>query len=164
MHGPDRWFTRLIESDPSDSSLLLGGLFLDHHNVPASFVRLISPESFSGSGSRSLRLEAPRRGKRVGGEFFLSVSLSIKRGDHEDNGYVRESGEVLGQNGNKSMEEEEEEEAVVYKEEEKVRKVKARGPYAMNVTKHLWAGAVSAMVSRFASCCCYLFFQVLLIN
>lgn len=156
MHGPDRWLTRLIEYDPSDSLPLLGGLFLDHHNVPASFVRLISPESFSGSGSgsgsRSLRLEAPRRGKRVGGEF-LSVSLSIKRGDHGDSGYVRESGEVLGQNGNKSMEEEEEEAAAaVFKEEEKVRNVKARGPYAMNVTKHLLAGAVSAMVSRFAFC------------
>ncbi|XP_062148597.1 probable mitochondrial adenine nucleotide transporter BTL3 [Alnus glutinosa] len=151
MHGPDRWLTRLIESDPSDSLPLLGGLFLDHLNVPASFVRLISPESFSGSGSgsRSLRLEAPRRGKRVGGAF-LSVSLSIKRGDHGDSGYVRESGEVLGQNGNKSMEEEEEEAAAaaVFKEEEKVRNVKAGGPYAMNVTKHLWAGAVSAMVSR----------------
>jgi hypothetical protein len=155
MHGPDRWLTRLIESDPSDSLPLLGGLFLDHLNVPASFVRLISPESFSGSGSgsRSLRLEALRRGKRVGGEF-LSVSLSIKRGDHGDSGYVRESGEVLGQNGNKSMEEEEEEEAAAaaFKEEEKVRNVKAGGPYAMNVTKHLWAGAVSAMVSRFAFC------------
>jgi hypothetical protein len=149
MHGPDRSFSRLIEPDPSDSLPLPGGLFLDHHNVPASFVRLISPGSFSGSWS--LRLEAPRRGKRVGGEF-LSVSLSIKRDDHGDNGYVREPGEVLGQNENKSMEEEEEalEEAVVYKEKEKIRTVKTRGPYAMNVTKHLWAGAVSAMVSRFA--------------
>jgi hypothetical protein len=52
------------------------------------------------------------------------------------------------------MEEEEEEEAAAaaFKEEEKVRNVKAGGPYAMNVTKHLWAGAVSAMVSRFAFC------------
>ncbi|KAM3757531.1 hypothetical protein ACB098_02G195500 [Castanea mollissima] len=65
----------------------------------------------------------------------------------------------MGQNGNnKSLEEEEEEEdrettslSLCNKEEDKVNvKVKVRGSSsgAFNVTKHLWSGAVSAMVSR----------------
>lgn len=69
------------------------------------------------------------------------MSLSIKGGS--------DGQEVLGQNGNKSLdeeaEEEEENETTSYKEEEKVN---VRGSGAFNVTKHLWAGAVSAMVSR----------------
>ncbi|XP_041005460.1 probable mitochondrial adenine nucleotide transporter BTL3 [Juglans microcarpa x Juglans regia] len=157
MHGPDRWLTHPINSEPSDSFLLhgLGGLFLDHGTIPPSFVSLIPPKSCSDSASglisvprsprKVVRFEASRRGKRICGHF-LSVSLSINRDGNGDDGYVRESGEVLGQNGNKSLEEEEE--AMSYKDEEKVRTVKTGGSNAMNVTKHLWSGAVAAMVSR----------------
>lgn len=84
------------------------------------------------------------------------MSLSIKRRERSENGgddgkeYVGQSGEVLGQNGNKSFLMEEEE--IVYEEGEKkvVQRVGVKGSSgAMNVTKHLWAGAVAAMVSRF---------------
>ncbi|KAB1210247.1 putative mitochondrial adenine nucleotide transporter BTL3 [Morella rubra] len=154
MHNPDRLLAHLIKSEPSDSLIFLGGLFLDHNSIPPSFVSLIRQNGCSESGSfsvyRSLgkvvRLEASLRGNRIHCEF-LSVSLSIKGCDRGDNECVRESGEVLAQNGNKNLEEEEED-AMVYKEEEKVRQVKAGGSGAMNVTKHLWAGAVAAMVSR----------------
>lgn len=103
-------------------------------------------------------------GRHGGGGLFLSVSLSIKRGegghvdddDDDDNdggGYVRESGEALGQNGNKSSMveaaatvvcEEGETDQLVQRS-----RVKGTSSDVMNVTKHLWAGVVAAMVSRF---------------
>ena len=77
------------------------------------------------------------------------MSLSIKGGSDV---------EVMGQNGNhKSLVGEEEEEdhetaslSLCNKEEDEV-KVNVRGSSsgAFNVTKHLWSGAVAAMVSRF---------------
>ncbi|KAM4128795.1 hypothetical protein ACJW30_02G194800 [Castanea mollissima] len=147
MHGPDRWLTHLlINSEPSDPCLGLGGLFLDHQTIPPSFVSL-----FDSGSSRTIQNNAAvrlRRERFRGG--FLSVSLSIKGGSDV---------EVMGQNGNnKSLEEEEEEEdhettslSLCNKEEDEVNvKVKVRGSSsgAFNVTKHLWSGAVSAMVSR----------------
>ena len=76
------------------------------------------------------------------------MSLSIKGGSDV---------ELMGQSGNnKSLEEEEEEDhetaslSLCNKEEDEV-KVNVRGSSsgAFNVTKHLWSGAVAAMVSRF---------------
>ncbi|KAK4584037.1 hypothetical protein RGQ29_021964 [Quercus rubra] len=144
MHGPDRWLAHLlINSEPSDPCLGLGGLFLDRHTIPPSFVSLFD------SGSRTIQTNAAvrlRRRRFRGG--FLSVSLSIKGGSDV---------EVMGQNGNhKSLVGEEEEEdhetaslSLCNKEEDEV-KVKVRGSSsgAFNVTKHLWSGAVAAMVSR----------------
>ncbi|XP_050291119.1 probable mitochondrial adenine nucleotide transporter BTL3 [Quercus robur] len=144
MHGTDRWLTHLlINSEPSDPCLGLGGLFLDRHTIPPSFVSLFD------SGSRTIQTNAAvrlRRKRFRGG--FLSVGLSIKGGSDV---------EVMGQNGNnKSLVEEEEEEdhetaslSLCNKEEDEV-KVKVRGSSsgAFNVTKHLWSGAVAAMVSR----------------
>lgn len=68
---------------------------------------------------------------------------------------MRESVEFLGQSGEKSSEEaalegKEESELSVEEDEKKKKKkltVRARGG-AVNTTKHLWAGAVAAMVSR----------------
>ena len=57
-------------------------------------------------------------------------------------GVVRESKGCLVQNGDEGSEE-----AVV--QEEKREKVGLRRGGAMNTTKHLWAGAIAAMVSRF---------------
>ncbi|KAK9678606.1 hypothetical protein RND81_11G222500 [Saponaria officinalis] len=66
---------------------------------------------------------------------FMSVSLSVKDEDSDD-GFVGNSAvHVLGQNGNFNSE--------VVKEESTL-----RSSGAFNTTKHLWAGAVSAMVSR----------------
>lgn len=91
-----------------------------------------------------MRLRGLRGGG--GGALFLSVSLSIKESEgNGDDGCVGESGQVLGQNGNTSFSSEEA--VVVFEkgESETVRK----GSGAMNTTKHLWSGAVAAMVSRF---------------
>lgn len=83
--------------------------------------------SGSGYGCR-LRLAV------AGGGGFLSVSL-------RSDGVVRESKGFLVQNGDEGSEE-----AVV--QEEKRETVGLRRGRAMNTTKHLWAGAIAAMVSR----------------
>lgn len=152
--------SHLIKSPTSDV-FFPGGLFLDPaHSIPPSFVSFISskvctdPVSVSCNGDRrkTVRLEGPRL--RGGGCGFLSVSLSVNRGkggDRDDDGYVRESGEVCGQHGNKSFSSEEA--MLVYEEDEDVKeqRTKVRGSSgALNTTKHLWAGAFAAMVSRFA--------------
>ncbi|KAL5556041.1 hypothetical protein UlMin_038277 [Ulmus minor] len=148
--------THLIKSQPFDC-FPLGGLFLDPtYVVPPSFVSLISSKTLldpclvTSSSPRRRRKTLRIEGLR-GGNGFLSVSLSIKRegGDGDGNGgYVGESGEVLGQNGNECLAAE----AVAgYEEGESevvVRRSKEKGSGAMNMTNHLWAGAVSAMVSR----------------
>lgn len=82
---------------------------------------------------------------------FLSISL-------RNDGVVQEPKVCLVQNGDSKSageEEEDEEEEVVEadnavmegREKRKIR-VRARGVIAMNTTKHLWAGAIAAMVSR----------------
>ncbi|KDP46824.1 hypothetical protein JCGZ_24033 [Jatropha curcas] len=155
MYGHDLFFSTLIklklDSEPSNQHFLHGGgLFLDQETVCRSFVSLISSKTEPRSSCfsrKTLRFVDRRRGKkgRKAG-LFLSVSLSIK-GSEEEEGYVGESRESLGQNGEeKNLEEEN---AVVFTEEKKVNVLRSRsGSAALNTTKHLWAGAVAAMVSR----------------
>ncbi|KAH7520593.1 hypothetical protein FEM48_Zijuj08G0161500 [Ziziphus jujuba var. spinosa] len=162
----DSSLTHLLKSQSffSGASTAAGGLFLDPlHAVSPSFISFFSSKTtlldpvsvspFSGTRRRADCFGGLRGGGGGGG--FLSVSLSIKRRERSENGgddgkeYVGQSGEVLGQNGNKSFLMEEEE--IVYEEGEKkvVQRVGVKGSSgAMNVTKHLWAGAVAAMVSR----------------
>ncbi|XP_057970539.1 probable mitochondrial adenine nucleotide transporter BTL3 isoform X2 [Malania oleifera] len=150
MLGPELLLAHLIS--PSDSCELPfpldpnppfgfgAGLFLDPA-VPASFVSLIASKSSSARGLCSW--SARRREKS--GVCFLSVSLSIKG----RNGLGGESSaEVVGRNG-----ENDSNQAVVFEEEDeeaikKDNKVEVRKSGALNTTKHLWAGAVAAMVSR----------------
>ncbi|XP_004288199.1 PREDICTED: probable mitochondrial adenine nucleotide transporter BTL3 [Fragaria vesca subsp. vesca] len=123
--------SRLIQSPPSDPDSLLflpGGLFLHpDETFSPNFLAVVPSKTRSGRCfSKTVRF-----GGRRGG-LFLSVSLS-----DGNEGYVRESGDDLGQNGNKGSAEEE---TVVFEKE--------KGSGAMNTTKHLWSGAVAAMVSR----------------
>ncbi|PPD73412.1 hypothetical protein GOBAR_DD29660 [Gossypium barbadense] len=125
---------------------LLGGLFLNDQTLPSSFVSFISLKAqkcpvdkddnlcFLGGGksTKTLRFVKSRRDGRGRVGWFLSVSLS------SEEGYVGESGESWGQNGDKNLEEVE----MVEGEKEK------KGSGALNTTKHLWAGAGAAMVSR----------------
>ncbi|RAL43960.1 hypothetical protein DM860_014097 [Cuscuta australis] len=126
-----------------------GGLFLED-SVPASFVSSITNRSSSASSSSTVSFaarcdrwrwigaaEVCRRGGRG---MFLSVSLTVKGENGED------SSEILGPSGENGVARE----AEAYRltgEEEKPR-VRSGGQRALNVTKHLWAGAVAAMVSR----------------
>ncbi|PPD71529.1 hypothetical protein GOBAR_DD31574 [Gossypium barbadense] len=118
------------------------GLFLSDKTVPSSFVSSISLKtqkcfvdknenvclvSCSWGGQTLGPVQSRRSGGKGG--WVLSVSLS------REEGYVGDSGEDWGQNGDNNLETVEE-----------VKEKKGSG--ALNTTKHLWAGAVAAMVSR----------------
>ncbi|XP_027074548.2 probable mitochondrial adenine nucleotide transporter BTL3 [Coffea arabica] len=133
-----------------------GGLFLEP-SIPSSFVSLVNPNNSSNSlslvgvscsGDRRSRRRSRRRGIVAcggsGSGRFLSVTLSTVKGGEGGEGI----GEVLLQDAGKSVECETPafEEGEKKKEgESKVREVKGK---ALNTVKHLWAGAVAAMVSR----------------
>ncbi|PIA55191.1 hypothetical protein AQUCO_00800133v1 [Aquilegia coerulea] len=165
MQGIQVWFRDLLitsnetQFHQTDLNFISGGLFLES-SLPPSFVSLISSstttrnDSIGVSGwfdsasrfcsSYNVTLKKPdfvqrekKKEKRGGGlDGFLSVSLSIKG-----------NSELTGSDGdNKSFEEEEEE--VGYRNDEVEKKEKLQGSGAMNTTKHLWSGAVAAMVSR----------------
>ncbi|XP_058731505.1 probable mitochondrial adenine nucleotide transporter BTL3 [Vicia villosa] len=135
---------------PSDS-FFPGGLFLDTTTRPTSFITLIQSSSSTSNsatvscfswgirkrvGTEILRLEGGING---GSCFFSSLSLSINgtNADHSHR-YTRESNEVSEQHEKKVEQD-------VYQEKESIR---VNGSGAVNMTKHLWAGAFSAMVSR----------------
>lgn len=106
-----------------DDSLLFvgGGLFLEPA-ISNSLIYSVSMSSLSKGSNLYPKLKC-RSNKGLG---FLSMSLS----------------ESFEKN------EEEEEEELAAKEKKKVGKIRGAGAGAMNTTKHLWAGAVAAMVSR----------------
>ncbi|KAL0396568.1 UNVERIFIED_CONTAM: putative mitochondrial adenine nucleotide transporter BTL3 [Sesamum calycinum] len=137
---------------------LIGGLFLEE-SAPASFVALISPKNNSFSGTVWCSSRRSRRrwlvgGRRRGG--FSSVTLSSVNDDGGGEGSY--GGElsvssVLGNVGEKigDSENEGEREKVACKEvvrEGKSAILKGGGGGTFNTAKHLWAGAVAAMVSR----------------
>jgi len=80
---------------------------------------------------------------------FLSVSLSVKGAEDEFSG---DSDQVLGQNGYSNSQVVGVSSEKIKEKRKKTHKVASSG--AINTTKHLWAGAVAAMVSRF---CLFLF-------
>ncbi|XP_020104319.1 probable mitochondrial adenine nucleotide transporter BTL3 isoform X1 [Ananas comosus] len=160
MPSLELWFPASSPFPEEPAFFGAGGLFLDP-SVPNSLLCSVSSSTASDSSASFVRLGSPscsrrtpfvlgRRGSK-GGSAFLSVSLSVKGRE----GFVRESVEFLGQSGEKSSEEaalegKEESELSVEEDEKKKKKkltVRARGG-AVNTTKHLWAGAVAAMVSR----------------
>ncbi|XP_004504076.1 probable mitochondrial adenine nucleotide transporter BTL3 [Cicer arietinum] len=118
------------KNEPSDS-FFPGGLFLHANTLPTSFIALIPSPSSSSSNSDTVSWGIR---KRFGCDIlrveacgvFSSLSLSIN-GSDSDHTYTRESNEV--------------------KVEEK-ENIRVDGSGAINMTKHLWAGAFSAMVSR----------------
>ncbi|XP_068642810.1 probable mitochondrial adenine nucleotide transporter BTL3 [Aristolochia californica] len=124
-----------------EPSIFVGGLFLESF-VPSSFLASVGVKSSTVSFPDSCMRRAVDL-RALGGcsSGFLSISLSIKGNE----GFVQESSQLLGQN------EEKNEAKRVVEEEEKVGKKllhQQTGARALNTTKHLWAGAVAAMVSR----------------
>ncbi|KAF3445824.1 hypothetical protein FNV43_RR11001 [Rhamnella rubrinervis] len=118
----------------SNSSFFVrGGLFLEP-TISESFLLSVSPRKQVAIGVSGSVSSSVCRCKVVGGGGFLSVSL--RSGEK-----FRETKRCIVQN-----EYEGSEEAIV--EETKEEKVRLRGVGAMNTTKHLWAGAIAAMVSR----------------
>ncbi|KAF4360370.1 hypothetical protein CsatB_008352 [Cannabis sativa] len=112
--------------EPTVSKFLLGSL-----TMVAEEERQCSA-SIGVSGSVS---SSACRPKVVVGGRFSSVSL-------RSDGIVRETKRCLVQSGYEGSEE------AVVEERKKEEKIRVRGGAAMNTTKHLWAGAIAAMVSR----------------
>ncbi|BAT78519.1 adenine nucleotide transporter BTL3 Adenine nucleotide transporter BT1-like protein [Vigna angularis] len=123
-HSPLTFFSSI-----SDFASFTGGLFLDP-KVPDSFLRSVSFKIHAAASSQS---NTHRQRRRVPVGCFLSVSLptaklvtepNLPNGEHVSNQDTTSNGVV------------------------QQRKVKVRGGNAVNTTKHLWAGAIAAMVSR----------------
>lgn len=117
-----------LESPPSTSGYSIstpnskpGGLFLDKNTLPHYLVNTHYDSSLRRhSGGVFLLKDWIFRGG------FLSVSLSVK-GNNENDGIVIKENKI-----------------------KKKVNLRLRGkPAAVNTTKHLWAGAVAAMVSRY---------------
>lgn len=137
---------------PRTGILYAGGIFLDD-TLPSSIIESVSSKTFDSDDPyfSILNYRKPLfKFPAVGGGGFLCMSLSIRK----KNEAIENSSECLGFNGdNRSLKEAAAgttlETAV--NEAEKKKKVKLgrrRGRGAVNTTKHLWAGAVAAMVSR----------------
>ncbi|KAG8632935.1 hypothetical protein MANES_18G067600v8 [Manihot esculenta] len=144
----------LVDLSSNSSSFTCGGIFLEP-TISSSFVNLISSRNSSVSVSsliscskhtvlRGFRRDRSSRVALSG--LFLSVSL-------RNNGLplVHEPKVCLVQDGDeKSVIEEEKvlDGGNVVLEGRRKPNVRVRGRDAMNTTKHLWAGAIAAMVSR----------------
>lgn len=134
----------ITQPESASDSFFPGGLFLHAHTLPSSLTSFLPPPSFSSSSSEttlSCFCRSPKRTSVCGGSF-LSLSLSLN-GTGADQRYARgeSSGEIVGQHHNKVEHDEEE-------DEDEKDTVRVNGSGAINMTKHLWAGAVAAMVSR----------------
>lgn len=157
MPGFDIWFTNSLTHDTNSNELVTGGLFLEP-TVSSSFLYFISPTNSSPSSASSVSPPPPPPSKppevfgilgrkrsvaATNSGLFLSVSL-------RNDGLLRESNFCLVQNGDKSSDDTPKFEPgnVAVEAFEKKRKARVRGRGAMNTTKHLWAGAIAAMVSR----------------
>ncbi|KAG9451521.1 hypothetical protein H6P81_011486 [Aristolochia fimbriata] len=138
---PDLKKSIALQTSEERDPVFVGGLFLES-SVPPSFLASVGIRNSTVSLPDSCRRRAVDlrvlRGVNGG---FLSISLSIKGNE----GFVQASSQLLGQN-----EEKHEEKSVVEEEEVVGKKLLYQQPSAgaMNTTKHLWAGAVAAMVSR----------------
>ncbi|KAL5705254.1 hypothetical protein ACHQM5_023583 [Ranunculus cassubicifolius] len=129
MLGFEEWLRDTLFPETIEvPAICNGGLFLES-NFQQSSLFLPKIDKISSFGNEL----GVFRGKERRRDCFLSVSLSVKR-----EGLVEESSDVLRQDGEKSL-------LLVGKEG---KKVSTRREGAMNTTKHLWAGAVAAMISR----------------
>ncbi|XP_047306974.1 probable mitochondrial adenine nucleotide transporter BTL3 [Impatiens glandulifera] len=125
-----------------DDTFLPGGLFLQNNVNSSLLTNLHSSRNNSSKPTHSsvpcckadsfglLRRHRPT--PAVAGADFLSVSLSAKSGD----GILLNPATNFTQNAGKLS------------ADSRRSKVRLRAHGAMNTTKHLWAGAVAAMVSR----------------
>lgn len=138
MKGLELWIKDSVTGSHPSVDFVTGGLFLEESvtcvSIASSFVSL---QNYNNSVAQPLLVSCSlrRRGRRNRGVGFLSLSVK-----DESQGFVGGDCDtsILGN------EDKEKEENVVVKLEEKQKQQKG----AFNTTKHLWAGAVAAMVSR----------------
>ncbi|XP_019250875.1 PREDICTED: probable mitochondrial adenine nucleotide transporter BTL3 isoform X2 [Nicotiana attenuata] len=157
MPGLYTLFKHLEESqtliENPDTILFTGGLFLDPlipSSITTSTTNFLNGSSIDDSNElhSPIRRRRPifRREKSVGAGFggkFLCLSLSVKK----NTGVVGNSSEcLLSNNGDESSKVEEPSDGSGGGRKRSIGLPGRRG--AVNTTKHLWAGAVAAMVSR----------------
>lgn len=159
MLSLEHHFGGSVNDDLRKNSLRISGLFLEE-SAPALFVSLISPKKNSIAAAAGCSHRRSRRrglgGCRRRSRGFISLTLSSINGDGGGGGRGRCGEElsvssVLGNVGEKNVESENEDEKEVLVLKEVVREEKngGSGGGTFNTAKHLWAGAVAAMVSRF---------------
>ncbi|XP_042042527.1 probable mitochondrial adenine nucleotide transporter BTL3 [Salvia splendens] len=146
-----------LHGDLRSNNFRIGGLFLEE-SPPPSFVSLISPKSAAATAAAGCSCRRSRRrgldGGRRSGRGFISVTLSSIDGDggggRESCGGGLSVSSVLGNVGEKNVESEneDEDEVLVLKEVVGEEKKSRGGGGTFNTARHLWAGAVAAMVSR----------------
>lgn len=146
-----------------------GGLFLEP-SVPASFLSFVyenkNKKSCSASSSCLISVLCGKRRRRRGindggcgevvgfwsggngggGRFFWVTLSTVKVGEGEG------IGEILGESGGEKSVVGEAvaiQEVEIENSTEKIKVDGEKGKKALNTVKHLWAGAVAAMVSRF---------------
>ncbi|KAK7399554.1 hypothetical protein VNO78_10739 [Psophocarpus tetragonolobus] len=107
-----------------------GGLFLDAHTLPSSFTSFLPPPSSSLRQPLSFKCFCSTP---IGGAAFLSLSFSFNR-TAPDQSYGPESAH------HKRVQD--------HALSEHTHKLQVNGSAVLNMTKHLWAGVVAAMVSR----------------
>lgn len=136
---------------PSVEILFTGGIFLDD-SLPSSIIKTLPCKKLDSYNSISNHRKPLFNFSSAKGGRFLCTSLSIgKRNEFIQNS---SSSECLEFNGDKTSFGEAALGSIqdgAVKETEKKRDAKfgrRRGGGAVNTTKHLWAGAVAAMVSR----------------
>lgn len=147
------WFKHLESQtlvENPDTILFSGGLFLDPlipSSITTNFLKISSIDDSSELHSPISRRSRPifrREKKSVRADFggkFLCLSLSVKK----STGVVGNSSECLWSNGDESLKVEETSDG---NGDARKRNIGLRGRGAVNTSKHLWAGAVAAMVSR----------------
>lgn len=140
---------------PRTGILFTGGIFLDD-SLPSSIIRTLPCKTLDSDDPYSSILNYRKplfKFSAVRGGGFLCTSLSIRK----KNEFIENSSssECLGFTGDKTSFREAAvgsiQDSVVKETEKKKRDVKfghQRGRGAVNTTKHLWAGAMAAMVSR----------------
>ncbi|CAL0329939.1 unnamed protein product [Lupinus luteus] len=134
--------SHFMKQPESSDSFFPGGLFLNPDTIPTSFISFFPSSSSKASSVSCFSWASPNPTTKLvsvfsaigGGGEFLSLSLSFNSRSSEDHHRYE----------NKKVCEKEEEEE---KENNNVGLVN-HGSRAINMTKHLWAGAVAAMVSR----------------
>ncbi|KAM7276410.1 hypothetical protein ACFE04_018276 [Oxalis oulophora] len=139
MFGRDHQLLTNLHLPDQFQPCLLGGLFLDDQTLPSSLISSLIPIPSSNNNSIPKRCnllslnrrDVKRSHKGVRG-FFMSVSFSLNDNNSNCN--------------NNDSEEECVVDTLAVIGTEKL--VKEKSSDALNTARHLWAGAVAAMVSR----------------
>ncbi|KAK1391970.1 putative mitochondrial adenine nucleotide transporter BTL3 [Heracleum sosnowskyi] len=141
MRGLEIWFHDLIASDDDTNGGggAAGGLFLQHSVVSFPWDRRRDHRVYSSGRFMSVTLSSTKDNTSSQGDFGRDRYKNITENNISNSEDETTSFEMV---------EEYKEHKVLNKKKKKDKVKLSGGASAFNTTKHLWAGAVSAMVSR----------------